>query len=331
MVLALAGLGLASCSSGPSAKPTVAGGAKAGCSAAPGAEPDVATVPITVTSASGSKLVTVGVCIGTHGPYPFVVDTGSPTSAIDSHLATMLHLKSAPALPLGGIGCLASGPQVEVPASHVGAITLAGQDMVSADLSSWSGVSVDGVLGSDVFGRFEALKIDLPHKSLSLLGLEGPISLKHQLLEGRPGTQPPPQLLATAPAVTAPLTVVHAPGSISVYTAVTVAGQDNNSFVVDTGSPVSTIGDTLTSSLHLSSTGSGTPPGGIGCTSNVPTLAPTPVGVPQSIVKLSTLRSMALTGPQRVGIAGGLGLDYLGRNGIFIIDYAAGAMALAQG
>jgi hypothetical protein len=309
----------------------VAGGATSACSSASGSEPDVATVPITVTAASGSKLATVGVCIGTHGPYSFVVDTGSPTSAIDSHLASTLRLKSAPALPLGGIGCLNMGAQVAVPASHAGAIRLAPQDMVSADLSNWSGVSVDGVLGSDVFGRFEAMKLDLPHKSLSLLGLEGAIPLKHQLLEGRPGTQPPPQLLATAPAVTAPLTVVRAPGSISVYTAVTVAGQDNNSFVVDTGSPVTTIGSTLASSLHLTSTGSGTPPGGIGCTSDVSTLPSTPVGVGQSIVKLSTLRSMPITGSQRVGVAGGLALDYLGSNGIVIVDYAAGSLALAQG
>jgi hypothetical protein len=288
-------------------------------------------VPITVTSASGSKLVTVGVCVGKSGPYPFVVDTGSPTSAIDSSLAANLHLKKAPSLPLGGIGCATTGDQVKVPPLRVGDISLTGQDMVSASLSNWSGQNVDGVLGSDVFGRFGALKLDLPHKQLAVLGTEGHVTLAHTLLVGKPGTQPPPELLPGVPVVSAPMTVVHAPGSITVYTNVSVSGQPPKGFVVDTGSPVTTLSSEFAASLQIASNGSGTPPGGIGCTSDVSTLPTTQVALGSTSEKLSTLRSMPLTGPQRVGVEGGLGLDFMDKYGIVIVDYAAAALSLARG
>jgi hypothetical protein len=291
----------------------------------------VANVPVTVTSASGSKLVTVGVCVGKSGPYSFVVDTGSPTSAIDSSLAAKLHLKSAPTIPLGGLGCATSGNQVQVPPLRVGDIGLTAQDMVSTSLSNWSGQSVEGVLGSDVFGRFPAIKIDLPHRKLTVLGFEGPAPVANTLLEGKPDTQPPAELLTGTLIVTAPMTVVHGPGNIRVYTNVTVAGQGPKGFVVDTGSPVTTLSSDLASALHIEPNGSGTPPGGIGCTSDVSTLPTTEVGLGTLSVKLSTLRSMPITGTQRTGIDGGLGLDFMGKHGTVIVDYAAAALALASG
>jgi hypothetical protein len=218
-----------------------------------------------------------------------------------------------------------------VPASHAGNIELAKQDMVSTPLSNWSGQSVDGVLGSDVFGRFGAMKLDLPHRLLTVLGREGPIPLAHTLLVGRPGTQLPADLLPGVPVVTQPMTVVHAPGSIAAYTNVDVSGHGPNAFVVDTGSPFTTVSSDLANSLHIASNGSGTPPGGIGCTSPVTTLVRTAVALGSTSQRLSTLRSMPITGPQRAGIKGGLGLDFMGKYGTVIVYYAAAALGLANG
>ena len=218
-----------------------------------------------------------------------------------------------------------------VPASHAGNIELTKQDMISTPLSNWSGQNVDGVLGSDVFGRFGAMKLDLPHRMLTVLGLEGPIPLANTLLVGRPGTQLPADLLPGVPVVTQPMTVVHALGSIAAYTNVGVSGQGPNPFVVDTGSPFTTLSSDLANSFHVASNGSGTPPGGIGCTSPVTTLVRTVVALGSTSLRISTLRSMPITGPQRAGIRGGLGLDFMGKYGTVIVYYAAAALALANG
>jgi hypothetical protein len=63
----------------------------------------------------------------------------------------------------------------------------------------------------------------------------------------------------------------------------------------------------------------------------VPKLAPTPVALALTSQILSTLRSMPITGPQRVGITGGLGLDFVATYGTIIVDYAGADLAIARG
>ncbi len=194
----------------------------------------------------------------------------------------------------------------------MGHIPLDAQRLVSTSLSNWAGESVDGVLGSDVLGRFGAVKLDLQKGKLTVAAPEGPAPTRNQLFTGQPGTTPPASLLTTKAVVTVPMRVAYGPGTIAAYTDVEVMGHGPNAFVVDTGSPTTTLSSALTSSLHIARTGTGDPPGGVGCTSQVPTLAPTPIASgPARRKRLSTLRSMPISGPQRVGITGGLGLDFV--------------------
>ena len=286
---------------------------------------------MTVSDRSGSKLVTVGVCVGKNGPYPFVVDTGSTTSIIDSGLASTLHLKAAGTAALGGLGCAESGNMVSAPAMSMGHIPLEAQSLVSASLSNWAGERVDGVLGSDVLGRFGAVKLDLQMGKLTVAAPEGPAPRSNQLIIGQPGTPPPASLLTTKAVVTIPMRVAYGPGTIAAYTDVEVMGHGPNAFVVDTGSPTTTLSSSLASSLHIAGTGTGDPPGGVGCTSQVPTLAPTPIGLALTSQTLSTLRSMSISGPQRVGITGGLGLDFVVTYGTIIVDYTGATLTLARG
>ena len=295
------------------------------------AQSGVTSVPVTVSDVSGSKLVTVGVCLGTSGPYPFVVDTGSTTSIIDSGLASTLHLKAAGSATLGGLGCAESGNMVSAPDMSAGHIPLAAQSLVSASLSDWAGQSVDGVLGSDVLGRFGAVKLDLPKATLTVAAPEGPAPTRHELSLGQPGAAPPASLLTTKPVVTIPMRVAYGPGTIAAYTNVDVAGHGPNAFIVDTGSPTTTLSSTLTSSLHIASSGTSDPPGGVGCASQVSALAPTDVALAETSHTLPTLRSMPINGPQRGGIAGGLGLDFVVTYGTIIIDYAGADLTIAHG
>ncbi len=286
---------------------------------------------MTVSDVSGSKLATVGVCVGKNGPYPFVVDTGTTTSIISSGLASTLHLKAAGTVSLGGLGCAESGNTVSAPAMSMGHIPLQPQKLVSASLSNWAGESVDGVLGSDVLGRFGAIKLDLQKGKLTVAAPEGPAPTSNQLIIGQPGTAPPASLLSTKAVVTVPMRVAYGPGTIAAYTNVEVMGHGPNPFVVDTGSPTTTLSASLASSLQITGTGTGVPPGGVGCTSKVPTLPATPIGLALTSQTLSTLRSMPISGPQRVGITGGLGLDFVVTYGTIIVDYTGANVTLARG
>jgi hypothetical protein len=275
-------------------------------------------------------LVTVGVCIGESGPYQFVVDTGSARSIVASGLASSLHLKGAGTIALGGSGCATTGSLVETPVLHLQAVAIAAQQMVSANLSSWSGQRVDGVLGSDILGRFGAIKLDLSKHTLTFAGAEGPAPVSHALILGKAGATPPASLLMGPPVVTVPLTIVHSPGSIATFTNVSVANQGPYAFLVDTGSATSSI--STATGFHLAAgKGTGTAPGGVGCTGTVPTLVPTPVAMGSARPSTLALRVVNFNGPQRTGIVGALGLDVLGSYGAIIVDYEGANLALASG
>jgi Aspartyl protease len=334
----------------PSTHPTAPFTGKITCHHVPPSQPAVAAVPVRVstlsrssavtgqqttsttsgTASSGGKLVTVGVCIGKSGPYPFVVDTGSTRSIIASGLASSLHLKRSGTIALGGSGCATTGRLVKTPVLHLKAVAIAPQQMVSANLSSWSGARVDGVLGSDILGRFGAIKLDLTKHALTFPGAEGPGPVSHALIIGKVGANPPASLLTGLPAAQVPLTIVQSPGSIAAFTNVSVANQGPYPFLVDTGSPSSSI--SAVTGLHLAvGKKTGTAPGGVGCTATVPTLVPTSVTMGSAPPSTLALHSVKITGPQRTGIVGALGLDMLGTYGAIIVDYEGASLTLVSG
>jgi hypothetical protein len=336
--VAVVGVLLAACGSSPSPTAPTSKGAgaatpivsQADCGAKAAPQKGVATIPVTVSAATGGKLVTVAVCAGTNGPYTFVVDTGSPKSAIDSSVAAALNLHAAGSTALGGAGCATTGNFVNVPTLHAGQMVIKPQTMVVASLKDWSGRSVDGVIGSDVLGRFQAFKLDLVNQALTVPGPEGLAPSTHGIVIGQPGSSPPPSLVSGAPVADVPLTVVTGPGTYGVFANMTVAGQSPYSFVIDTGAPSSTIDTTAGFTLKLSNHGKGPAPAGIGCSGSVTTLAPAPVSI-GSVSQNLVLRSTHVVGAQRLGIIGFLGLDFLGKTGAVVIDYAGAEMAFLHG
>jgi hypothetical protein len=274
--------------------------------------------------------MTVGVCIGKSGPYRFVVDSGSTRSIVASGLASSLHLKRAGSIALGGSGCATTGSLVKTPAVHLKAVAIAPQQMVSANLSSWSGKRVDGVLGSDILGRFGAIKFDLTKHTLTFAGAEGPAPVSHALIIGKAGATLPATLMTGAPAAQVPITIVQSPGSIATFTNVSVANQGPYAFLVDTGSPTSSI--SAATGVHLAADkGSGTAPGGVGCTGTVPTLVSTSLAMGSAPPITLALHAVKINGPQRAGIVGALGLDVLGNYGAIVIDYEGANLALTSG
>jgi hypothetical protein len=285
-----------------------------------------------VAETAEGKLPTVELCIAEHGPYRFVVDTGSSRSIIDSGVSSSLDLGSTGSsgkVALGGSGCAASGKLVHVPGMRAGDVALAPQDMVESTLSDWAGQQVDGVLGSDVLGRFQAVELDLTHQRLTFLGSEGPAPVSHVLFVGKPGASPPPALQAGTPAVSTPMSIVKAPGSITPFANVSVADKGPYAFVVNTGSPTSSINKTVAFTNHLPQNGNGPTQAGVGCSGSVPILASTPVAIGSAAHPL-VLRSVIIDGTQRPGIIGTLGLDYLGAYGSIVVDYGDAALFLSN-
>lgn len=338
-VVAVVALGLAACGSPPAPSPSSTGRAspaatpidsQVNCAAKKTTPEGAVTVPVAVSAATGGKLVTVAACVGTNGPYTFVVDAGSTKSIIDSSIASALRLHVAGATELGGAGCATSGSVVDVPTLHVGKMVVAPQTMVASSLSDWGGRSVDGVLGSDVLGRFQAFKLDFVRRTLTVAGLEGPAPATHTIVVGQPGSVPPPSLVSGPPVADVPLTVVRGPGTYGVFATMTVAGQRPFSFVVDTGAPASTIDTTAAFALKLSNKSMGLAPAGIGCGGSTITLAPTAVSI-GSVSHTLVMRSVHVLGSQRLGIVGFLGLDFLDQTGAIVVDYAGAEMAFLNG
>jgi predicted aspartyl protease len=294
----------------------------------------ISTVAVKVSSATGGKLVTVEVCVGGKGPYPFVVDTGSSRSIIDSTLASTLNLKPTKGgngVPLSGSGCATTGNLVNVPALQMGDVAIAPQAMVTFSLSSWGGQKVDGVLGSDVFGRFGAMKLDLTKRAVTVTGTEGHAPVSNSIVPGNAKANLPADLLdGREPLHVVPIKVVQSKGTIAPYTGMTVATQGPFSFVVDTGAPLSTMDATAAYAAKIANHGTGPPPAGIGCFESASRLLPATLSIGSTSAKL-TMLSIHIAGTGRVGVIGYLGLDYLGSSGAVVIDYASGAMAFLAG
>ncbi len=250
-----------------------------------------ASVPVSVTSSASGEVVRVGMCIGTRGPYPFVVGTGVSTSVIDTSLASALHLKAAGSAKLGGSGCTVKARLVKVPAMRIKGISLAAQPMAAVRLKSWNGQSAYGVIGSDILGRFGAVRIDFARGLLSVPGGEGPAPVGHEFRLGTPTSAPPPALVKATPRAVVPMTVVVSPASIAPFTNVSFGSLGPYAFVVDTSSPTTTVASSLVAVLELRKSALTAPLAGVGCTQPTPTVtAPPAMAVRTTPLSLTVLR-----------------------------------------
>jgi hypothetical protein len=306
--------------------PGTEGGKRVACSGAPQREAPSVTVPVTLVEAPGGRFPTISVCVGTHGPYSFVVDTGSSRSIIDSTLARVLHFAGTGSARLGGNGCVTTGRLVKVPALDAGTLVLRPQVMVRSTLSDWDTMGVEGVLGSDVLGRFKALRLDPSRRTLTLLGNEGARPTANSIVTGRSTATPPSALVTGRVVDTVPLTIVTSPHSVAAFANVTVAGQPPYAWVVASGAPRSTIDKTAGFTFQLGNTSTAPAPAGVGCSGSVPVLIPGTLTMGSLSNRLSLL-TVPIPGRERVGIIGYLGLDFLGAFGPVIIDYAGAEMS----
>jgi predicted aspartyl protease len=132
------------------------------------------SVPLTPVE----HLMAVSATVNGHGPYRFVIDTGSAAMLhVSSRLASALHLPQVGTVLEGAPG----GGMVPVPLVRVGSVTIGGArfDGIEASVGAELGdIRSDGVIGLGLFAQLTAT-IDFPHRALRLSHAGLPASGAH--------------------------------------------------------------------------------------------------------------------------------------------------------
>ncbi len=127
-------------------------------------------IPVKVLSPSRfGALIVAGVCVNGKGPFPFLIDTGASTSAIDDKVAAALHLVDrTPREWTKSFGCLRPASFARVTTWSVGGTSLSSQPVIVAQLRSPVMPDLAGLLGSDVLSSFGVVRINYASQTLTL-------------------------------------------------------------------------------------------------------------------------------------------------------------------
>jgi hypothetical protein len=302
----------------------------AGCGGVMALGGGVQRIPITVSTVAGQVAELVNVCIDKSGPYPFVIDSGAGESIIDSHLAARLHLAHrGPSTGFDGVGCSGTSQPVSVAEWSVAGAPLAAQTLTAATLPDFGtrGLPV-GLLGSDVLGRFGAVRIDFVAHTLTLPGPEGPAITTSSQVSGPTGPAIPASLTEGEAGTTVPTTVQLAPGNTSLSVPVRFGTGRRHEFVVDTGSSQSVVDSQLAKSAHLAPTDLAQRQSTVCSTITAPLVRSGPWSVPGVALHSQLLGSTDFGPISAGGTAGLLGSDQLAHFKWVIFDYRGGRLVL---
>jgi len=134
----------------------------------PIAEPAFATVPIKIARPhSDDALVTVAVCVGSRGPFTFLVDSGLPTSVIDTSLANSLPGEQGfdNSSRCGAIDGLRYTTGV-----MIGPRKIEAGEVAVGNLRSFAG-NLSGIIGADILSRLGVVRVDYRRRTMTV-GLE---------------------------------------------------------------------------------------------------------------------------------------------------------------
>jgi hypothetical protein len=301
----------------------------AGCarSRPAGSSPSVLSVRI-VHIAQG-EVALVSVCIEGAGPFPFLIDSGSSISVVDTQLSRRFHLRQV-AVPqqASGIGCSATVVREDVSSWSVGGLVLKPQVVVSASLPSLAkSQPLAGVIGSDVLSRFGSLRIDYRTQTMSLGQPESTSPTSNDVLQGPTSTPTPARFLKDV-RVNAALTILINNGMVETLAPIRFDGSGAQLFLVDTGAAVSAVSTLLARSLRLEAAHQSVSLSGFGCRV---TLAEVRSG--RWTLGLASLvpRLIAVLPASGVKVDGLLGSDVFSHFGAVVIDYRGARMLLESG
>jgi predicted aspartyl protease len=289
-----------------------------------------ASSPVVAINLSGSfeNALTAPVCIDGRGPFPFLIDTGASASALSSSIADRLHLpKDGTPQEFFGIGRSLSGQPVKIASWSVGPLRLSPQVIYTQHLNLSS--QVDGLLGSDVLGRFGAIRLDYDQSQLTVAKAEGPPVASGEV-QGHAGQELPAAFASFAPEEVLPLTVIAFGGAVEATAAVDI-GSHPFQLAIDSGADISTIESSETAGLGLTEDHHRIQVEGVGGSASATeervsswTMGPVHL-VPQDLIAVSLPGVFTES-----GIDGLVGADVLSQFRGVTIDYANGTLGIDQ-
>ena len=297
------------------------------CARQPGAS---AVVPIRVVRGA----IVANVCIGSKGPFPFLVDTGGGT-LVDSSLAARLHLDLVDGpRAVTSFTCKRQIYFASVSQWSVGNTALLPQTIEVGGIESPAFSDLAGVLGSDTLSTFGAVRIDYSQQTLTL----GPRSgLLRSDVAGGSGGVPADASLTKGTSFASPMPVkvvskVLSPDHLRLVevrpTVELSIGPSRLTMTLDTGAGNTTLAPSVVKQLGLAPIGlPGTAYAGLDCPIAVNhfTVGPAMLGnvqLPQQIVGSSFIP------PGTVGVLGAGVLVHLSP---VLVDYTDGELFLGHG
>ena len=295
-------------------------------------------IPATISDKQGQVAVLVNVCIEGKGPYPFIVDTGASSTALDAGLAKRLGLKAvSKPEKLVGPSCVTDGQEYRVAQWSIAGLALQPQTLTAVKIPDLGdpGEPV-GVIGSDVWNRFGELRVDFRRRDLVVPGSER-AAPNRTILTTKPAiSRLPKSLISGAAELDAPMTVEASPDTVLLAIAVAFGLQEPHEFIPDTGAVISVVDSSVATIAGLKRLGFRTTQSTICSVLVTPEVAtgnwsivgkaPSPPSLagqalrPQSVATID-LRRMR-------GVGGFLGADQMSQFGSVVFDYAGGRILL---
>jgi hypothetical protein len=287
--------------------------------------------PVTVSTRQSQVAALANVCINGAGPFPFVIDTGAQGTVLSSSLATKLGLpKIGAPLPIGGAGCSANAQPSRITGWNVAGLPLQPEDVILLKIPLFGGRGQpDGLLGSDVWSRFGAMRLDFARGNVTVPGPEQPAPARTITTPGPSAAPVPAVLLRGRPTAVVPMTVISGPGFTGITVPVRLGTQAPASFTPDTGASQSVVDPATASQAGLASAHAQGRQGTVCTVVTVPEVRTGPWSVAGHPLTPQVAGVIGLK--STTGVAGLLGADQMSRFGSVIFDYAGGRLVLGAG
>ncbi len=288
-------------------------------------------IPVTVSTRQSQVAGIANVCIDGKGPFPFLIDTGAQGSVLTASLATRLGLpKIGPPVVIGGAGCSAKAQVSRVTNWNVAGMALRPQFVTYLKIPLFGGRGEpDGLLGSDVWSRFGAMRLDFARGDITVPSPEQPGPASKTTIS-RPSAAPvPAALLHARPAVIAPMTVTSQPGSTAITVKIRFGTQPPLVFAPDTGASQSAVDTVVAKGVGLASAHARIRQGTVCTVAVFPEVKTGPWSVAGLRLRPQVLGVTGLL--HTAGVAGLIGSDQMSRFGSVIFDYAGGRLVLGAG
>jgi predicted aspartyl protease len=136
--------------------------------ASPGRAHAASTAPLVVLKARDGETLALARVVVRGRAYPFLIDTGSSKTLVDTALARQLHLKTVGRpIKVTGVGCSETASKVRLSRWSIGGQPLP-NIVATSSMIAGAGGKAFGLLGSDVLSHFGAIGIDYAHGELTL-------------------------------------------------------------------------------------------------------------------------------------------------------------------